>query len=238
MRRTSGPGEPSASLETLVAVALNPRGDGIAVIRLEKEKLKEQAAKTPPDVSFRKLKDVAVLKIPVLVEKSVGQVRDVLVQMPERLIVDLRGNAGGAFDTIARVAEPFLQPSAVVVTLVSHEGTSDYVTPGPDGKRRRAAFVVLVDEETNSGALALAAALVDHTKAKVAGRLAKRISGTVTTLRPLSLDRGKLGDGYVRFPTGGLKRPNGALLADGLKLDIPVNATGEAAVAEAVKAFK
>lgn len=230
--------EPQASIEALVTVALNPRGNGIEIVLPDKPKAKGAAPMPAAEVVFQKLKDGAVLKIPTLVEKTVAQVRDALVEMPERLIIDLRGNTGGDFDTITRVAESLLQPTAVVVTVVSHEGISDYITPGPAGTRRKAAFVVLVDEETNAGALALAAALVDHTKAKVAGKLAARVNGTVTSVRSLPPEKGKPRVGSIRYPTGVLKRPNGALLADGLKVDLPITATGDAAIAEAMKAFK
>jgi C-terminal processing protease CtpA/Prc len=122
--------------------------------------------------------------------------------------------------------------------VVDREGTNDYVTSGPDGARRKAAFVVLIDEETNAGALALAAALVDHTKATIAGRLAAHINGMVTAVRPLPPEKGKPRDRYVRYPIGVLKRPNGAPLAEGFVLDHAISATGDAAIAEAIKAFK
>jgi hypothetical protein len=230
--------EPSVPLETLVATALNPRGDGVAVVRLDPNERAASRTKTQPDVTMRPLKDTAVLKIPILAEKTPRQVQAALATMPARLIVDLRGNRGGLFDTIARTAEAFLQPSAVVVSVASHDGTEDYITSGSGGERRRVALIVLIDEDTNAGALALAAALVDHAKAKLAGRLAKQVNGTLYSVVPLVSERGKAMEGYVRIPTGVLKRPNGALLADGLTLDLPISATGEAAVAEAVKAFK
>ena len=230
--------EPSASIEALVAVALNPNGDGVVLGRLGNDGAKGQPAKAPPDVALRKVGDVAVLTIPVFAKKTITQVGEALVQMPQRLVVDLRGNSGGDLETVARVAGPFLQPTAVVVSEVSRSGTSDYITPGPDGARRKAQFVVLIDEETNSGALALAAALVDHTKAKIAGRLAARVEGALTVVQPLPLEKGKPGDRTVRYPIAVFKRPNGALLADGLAVDLAISATGDAAITEAIKAFK
>lgn len=236
--RSKRAAEPSASLETLVAAALNPRGDGIVLVRLDPNDASTAAKKTPPDVSLRKLKGASVLKIPVLVDKTPAQVRQALAEIPPRLIVDLRGNQGGLFDTIAGAAEPFLQPSAVVVSVVSHDGTDDYITSAGEGTRPKVALIVLVDENTNAGALALAAALVDHAKAKLVGSLAKQINGTLYSVFPLSMERGKLREAHIRVPTGVLKRANGALLADGLALDLSINATGDAAIAEAMKAFK
>lgn len=230
--------EPSTSLETLVAAALNPRGDGIVLVRLDPNEASAAVKNTPPDVSLRQLKGAAVLKIPVLDEKTPAQLREALAEMPTRMIVDLRGNQGGLFDTIARCAEPLLQPSAVVLSVVSHEGTEDYLTSAGEGTRPNIALIVLVDENTNAGALALAAALVDHAKAKLAGRLAKQINGMLYSVVPLALERGKVREAYVRVPIGALKRANGAPLADELTLDIPINSSGDAAIAEAMKAFK
>ena len=230
--------EPTASIEELVAVALNPNGDGIVIGRLGNDEAKGQPATALPDVTLRKVGNVAVLAIPVFAGKTIAQVDAALVQMPQRLIVDLRGNSDDDLETIERVAKPFLQPIATVVSQVSRSGTSDYITPGPDGVRRKAQFVVLIDEKTNSGALALAAALVDQTKAKIAGRLAAHIESAVTVAAPLPSEKGKPADRYVRYPIAVLKRPNGAPLADGVTLDLAISAMGDAAIIEAIKAFK
>ena len=53
-----------------------------------------------------------------------------------RVVLDLRGNAGGDFDRMRRVASLFTGPRAGAIRLLGHDGATDVALP-PAASRHR-----------------------------------------------------------------------------------------------------
>lgn len=89
----------------------------------------------------------------------------------ERLLLDLRGNAGGLMSMAEKVADEFLVEGQLIVSARSrhdeYEGTR-YATEG--GLLQEAPVVVLVDEHSASASEIVAGALQDHDRALIVGR--------------------------------------------------------------------
>ncbi|MBW2531462.1 MAG: DUF4150 domain-containing protein [Deltaproteobacteria bacterium] len=100
--------------------------------------------------------------VPTLVFRALRRAGEQLV------VLDLRGNPGGDLDAMARLADDFLPPDAII-----------YRASGPDGRevvrraRRPARYdqplLILVDEKTASAGELLAGCLQHHRRAVVAG---------------------------------------------------------------------
>ncbi len=89
----------------------------------------------------------------------------------ERLVLDLRGNAGGLMAMAERVADEFLVEGQLIVTARSRHddfGGARYATE--DGLLQEAPVIVLVDERSASASEIVAGALQDHDRALIVGR--------------------------------------------------------------------
>jgi carboxyl-terminal processing protease len=88
-----------------------------------------------------------------------------------RLILDLRGNAGGLMSMAEKIADEFLVEGQLIVRAKSrHEeyGGARYATG--EGRLEEAPVVVLVDEHSASASEIVAGALQDHDRAVLVGR--------------------------------------------------------------------
>ncbi len=125
---------------------------------------------------------------------------------PKRLILDLRGNPGGAVQAAVDVAAEFLERDQVVFsTRGRRRGVAADFRTARDGGLRDALVVILIDEHTASAAEALAGSLQDHDRALIAGR---RSFGKAlmqqALLVPPNGDVAWLTVGYVVTPSGRL----------------------------------
>jgi hypothetical protein len=149
------------------------------------------------------------------------------------LVLDLRGNQGGEINSLLEVAGVFA-PADAVLFRVQAAGVDNDVQPMAAHPRQGTGpLLVVVDEETQSGALLLAAALADAGVARVAGTAADRPRVRMEGVkvwwwdcvgRPPSQLR------LVRYPSAVVTRANGAPLADGVPIDYPVDANDPAAL--------
>ena len=88
----------------------------------------------------------------------------------ERLVLDLRGNAGGILEMAERVADEFLQNGELIVSAKGREGkVVDEYHAGRDGLFEDGPLMVLVDEHSASASEIVAGALQDHRRALVVG---------------------------------------------------------------------
>ena len=125
---------------------------------------------------------------------------------PKRLILDLRGNPGGAVQAAVDVAAEFLERDQVVFsTRGRRRGVGQDFRTARDGGLRDVTVVVLINEHTASAAEALAGSLQDHDRAFIVGR---RSFGKAlmqqALLVPPNDDVAWLTVGYVITPSGRL----------------------------------
>ena len=88
----------------------------------------------------------------------------------ERLMLDLRGNAGGYMEMAVRMADEFLGSDVLIVSQKGRSRATNVQFRGrDDGRFERGAVIVLVDEASASASEIVAGALQDHDRALVVG---------------------------------------------------------------------
>lgn len=101
------------------------------------------------------------------------------------LIIDLRGNPGGYLHTVSNIAEQFIEEGILINTRDRYETSGAYEIV--DGKSVNFPVVVMVNEDSASGAEILAGALQDYDIATIVGKNTYG-KGSVQRLVPLSSD--------------------------------------------------
>lgn len=124
----------------------------------------------------------------------------------ERLILDLRGNAGGLMSMAEEVADEFLVDGQVIVTARSRHGEYEGTRRATEeGQFQDGPLIVLVDEHSASASEIVAGALQDHDRAFLVGR---RTFGKGLVQRQFDL---KDGSG-IRLTVARFYTPSGRLL--------------------------
>lgn len=137
------------------------------------------------------------------------------------LIVDLRGNSGGLFDSAVQAAGAILPTGSVVARLDKRDGTEEEIRSTAEPVVTGSIpIAVLVNGETASSAELFTQALADDLGAKVIGARTKG-KWNVQTIEDLP-------NGFaVRFTTGNFKSPRGHAFPDvGIEPDVLVASTG------------
>jgi carboxyl-terminal processing protease len=121
----------------------------------------------------------------------------------ERLILDLRGNPGGLVPEVIGVASQFLDEGHTIFKEQGRDGVAHEIkTVGRTGQWLDLALVVLIDDQSASGAEVLAAALREHGRAELIG---ETTFGTGTVLQTFPQDDGSsvvLGTAFWLTPEG------------------------------------
>lgn len=120
-----------------------------------------------------------------LIREAIDEMKDA-----RGLILDLRGNSGGYLDTAIKIANIFLDPGKVVVSVKSqnpNETSKDWKTS--DDKYTDLPLVVLVDGGSASASEILAGALRDHRRALLVGEKTFGKGSVQRTYRLESKDR-------------------------------------------------
>jgi carboxyl-terminal processing protease len=124
----------------------------------------------------------------------------------DRLVLDLRGNAGGLMSMAEKVADEFLVDGQLIVTARSRHGEFGSVRHATeDGRFQQDPLIVLVDRHSASASEIVAGALQDHDRALLVG---ERTFGKGLVQRQFALrDNSGLRLTVARFYT-----PSGRLL--------------------------
>ena len=147
------------------------------------------------------------------------------------VVLDLRGNQGGYLPTVICVAGQFLKAKTPLMQVTSRSGAETLESPDM-GRRPRIALpvVIFVDRDTESGAIALAAALQDAHRAILVGESKERANAAlfamVSSFRPP--------DHYL-LPVGEMRRVTGVQLTAGVQVDVAVAPQDDAALMEAAR---
>ena len=104
-------------------------------------------------------------------EEFVEAVRELKEQGMERLVLDLRNNAGGYMDQAVRISDEFLPKGHAIVSAKSRHGRfSQSYGSRSGGVAEDLPSIVLVDEASASASEIVSGALQDHDRALILGR--------------------------------------------------------------------
>lgn len=121
----------------------------------------------------------------------------------ERLILDLRGNPGGLVPEVIGVASQFMDEGSTIFLEQGRDGPAKALkTVGRSGQWLDLALVVLIDDQSASGAEVLAAALRENGRATLVG---ETTFGTGTVLSTFTHEDGSsmmLGTAFWLTPDG------------------------------------
>lgn len=132
---------------------------------------------------------IALVRLTTFGNRTARELRETLEQLVEQdvegVVLDVRGNAGGALDAAVEVAELFLPEGAAIVSTRGRDGVViDEFAARDDGPFQDLQLAVLVDNGTASASEIVAAALQDHQRAEIFGERSYG-KGTVQQLLPL-----------------------------------------------------
>jgi len=104
-------------------------------------------------------------------EEFMRAMRQLEAQGMERLVFDLRGNAGGLMEMAVRITDEFLPAQQLIVYTQSRRGAyNQEYRSRAGGSFEHQPVIVLVDEHSASASEIVAGALQDHDRALVVGR--------------------------------------------------------------------
>jgi len=167
------------------------RGDANTAIELEilasgqamPEKITLMRRATPtPTVDHRLLTDgmemmaesVGYLRIASFQQSTLQEVKEALAQLQTQgaraIVLDLRGNGGGLFESAVKVAELFLPEGQLIVKGESPVRAFNRPFAVEGGNPLTLPVAVLVDGETASAAEVVVGALKDHNRARLFGQ--------------------------------------------------------------------
>ncbi|CTQ55620.1 carboxy-terminal protease [Roseibium album] len=190
-------------------------------ISASKEKMIQEASYHDAAFEF----PVPILEIPVLKRDVVSSsLHNALASHSGPIIVDLRGNEGGLLAEVPVLAALFLTPNKTVLVMETKNGVKQKLRTDADTHPiDTVRILLLIDEETNAGALALAAALHEIAGAKIAGT---RVQGIVDGIESYVLPPicpPSVKECALRLPTGRLLAPSGSTLEEAIEIDYPVD---------------
>lgn len=173
------------------------------------------------------VEDLAYIEVEQFTEQTVRDLRQelkkVISQGYQGLILDLRQNPGGALDATVEVADMFLD-GGLILTQVDRNGNRTDYEAKPGGEATEIPMVVLIDRFSASGAEVVAGALRDNGRAVLIGETTFG-KGSVNHLRQLS-DGGALYVTIARWLTPSGQQIEGV----GLIPDIAVELTEQEAL--------
>ena len=177
---TSLVGQPDARIQSLLkgpsgtAVDVAVRRPGVAdpvTLSITRDRIPLNTV----DAAYMLDTTTGYIKLNRFAQTTHSELRDALNALledgMERLVLDLRGNAGGLMNMAERVADEFLQDDQLVVSARGREDTvvEEYRTQRA-GLYEDEPLMVLVDERSASASEIVAGALQDHKRALIVGQ--------------------------------------------------------------------
>lgn len=163
-------------------------------------------------VSWRLERGAAIIRMRSIPDDGVralrDAIRDIRDERPSGYILDLRGNQGGVLDDVVDVADQYID-GGLITTIRPFSDCHDeeaqvHRAHGRD-ETRGARLVVLIDENTASGAELIAAALKERREAILIGQ---RSAGVARVFTVIPMTGGR--DGFLKLSTGVMTSPSGA----------------------------
>lgn len=144
------------------------------------------------DASYMVDDKTGYIKINRFARTTYGEFIDALQQLErqgmERLMLDLRDNAGGYMEMAVRISDEFLKDDQVIVSQRGRmDDANDSFVARPRGRFEDRPVIVMVDESSASASEIVAGALQDHDRGLIVGR---RTFGKGLVQQQLSLSDG------------------------------------------------
>jgi carboxyl-terminal processing protease len=179
---------------------------------------------TVPSTEFRMLDNgIAYLRLnafsKVTGEEINSALKELMVQNPKGLILDLRYNSGGYLDAAIQVGSEFL-PDGVVAFEEYGDGTRNTFNVTGNGIATEIPMVVLVNEWSASASELVAGALQDRGRAQLVG-VTTYGKGTVQNWIPLSDNEGAVRVTIARWLTPNGRNVTGTGLTPDIEVTIP-----------------
>ena len=116
---------------------------------------------------------IGLLSINYFTNSTASQIREALLALLAKkvsgLVIDLRGNEGGLFEAATASAELFLSKGKPVVRIARRDTTEEILSSAPVPVIQNLRIVLLVNEQTSSGAEIFSAALKENLGATLVG---------------------------------------------------------------------
>ena len=218
----------SALVRAAMAGVLNSIGHGAQLLP-PLDTLPHEARHT----SFHDTGNIRVVTVPTFESESMcGGFKhyvDFSKSSVSAVVLDLRGNQGGALDAVVCLASNFLKPGLPLLVIASMRGPETLRSRDIAWHPISLPVVVFIDRETDSGALGLAAALQDQHRARIIGEQKEKINGNVMSF--VSTPKGQ--DMFL-LPVADIRHVGGERLAvEGVRVDVAVRANDEDAMTAA-----
>ena len=184
---------------TVEIEVLTPGDPNVRLVRLERQRAKVSG------VAYQHLQNtdgIWWLRINVFTDSTVQEVDDALRVMTQQqygmkaLVLDLRDNSGGIFDSAIDTARRFLDRGIITSTL-NQDTKASLIYHAKNPNALRVPMAVLVNSDTASAAEVLAGALKDNNRAILVGQKTFGKGCIQAVLR--------LPDAMGGVPTGGMK---------------------------------
>lgn len=139
---------------------------------------------------------IALVRLTTFANRTVEELAETLDGLTESgveaLVLDVRGNAGGALDAAIGVSELFLPAGAAIVSTRGRDGeVGERFDTADNGPHPRLPLAILINGDTASASEIVAAAMQDHDRAVIVGERSFG-KGTVQQLLPLESGRSLL----------------------------------------------
>jgi len=126
------------------------------------------------DVGYMITSDIGYIKINTFSQTTYPEFQEVLSKLKRRgchkLIIDLRGNAGGIMDPAIRIADDFLDKGKLIVYTQGHSRAREEFLATQEDSGENIDLAILIDEGSASASEIVAGAIQDNDRGWIVGR--------------------------------------------------------------------
>ncbi len=167
---------------------------------------------TVSSVEYRMVSgEVGCIRITEFIDNTPAQFASALSSLKDQsisgLILDVRDNKGGDFESACKILD-FLLPAGNIMLTVDAEGKTTVLYKSDTNSENKIALAVLVNENTQGAAELFASAIADYRRGDVIG---VTTSGLLTVQKVFPLSSGAA----VKLTTSGWKTASGSVVSGG-----------------------
>ncbi len=167
---------------------------------------------TVSSVEYRMISgEVGCIRITEFIDNTPAQFASALSSLKDQsisgLILDVRDNKGGSFESACKILDTLL-PAGNIMLTVDADGKSTVIYKSDTNSENKIALAVLVNENTQGAAELFASAVADYHRGDVIG---VSTAGLFTVQKVFPLSSGAA----VKLTTSGWKTASGSVVSDG-----------------------